>query len=223
MRQVISAIFLLLALTLQAQDNDFKPELYIGAGAGVVYTTVDFQPKVLEESVMGYKAGISAKYITEKHLGMALELNYTQRGWAETDETDPSLTFSRTLNYLEMPIMTHIYFGRKIRYIINLGPQVSYLLGSSSDMSSTLSDLVAQQPQEGPNPFVRFLDADNKFDYGLVGGMGMSFNSGIGTFDLEGRYYYGLADVFSNRREDFYSRSASRIFEAKLTYFIKIQ
>lgn len=222
MRQFISIILLVLALTLHAQDKEFKPELYVGVGGGVVYTTVDFQPKVLQESVMGYKAGVAAKYIAEKHLGLALELNYTQRGWAETDETDPALTFSRTLNYIEMPIMTHIYFGKRVRYIINLGPQVSYLLSSTSDMSSTMADFVAQQPQEGPNPYVRFLEADNKFDYGLVGGMGMSINSGIGTFDLEGRYYYGLADVFSNRREDFFSRSASRIFEAKLTYFIKM-
>ncbi|WP_298653691.1 outer membrane beta-barrel protein, partial [uncultured Proteiniphilum sp.] len=63
-----------------------------------------------------------------------------------------------------------------------------------------------------------------RVDYGLVGGVGMAFKTGIGDFALEGRYYFGLGDIFTSRRSDnaYFSRSAFRLIEAKLTYYIRI-
>ena len=53
------------------------------------------------------------------------------RGFCQ-DEA-PEFSYSRTLTYVSIPVMTHIYFGsQKFRGFSILGP-VGFLLGSSID------------------------------------------------------------------------------------------
>jgi len=78
--------------------------------------------------MMGIHGGMAVKYISEKHLGLIAEVNYSQRGWTEEFDPTDGFSYNRRLNYLELPIMTHIYFGNKIRFIVNIGPQISFLL-----------------------------------------------------------------------------------------------
>ena len=174
----------------------------------------------------GVVGGISAKYISEKYLGLLVEVNFAQRGWKERFDANSDYAYTRTLNYLEIPFMTHVYAGNKVRFIFNIGPQIGILLGSSSDMSQALKEYVDAQTasaEEGePIPEQRYDEANKKFDYGIIAGTGLQFKTGIGDFDLEGRYYFGLGDVFNNTVSDYYSRSAHRVIEAKLTYYIKI-
>ena len=192
--------------SLVAQNNnDFKRQLQIGVGGGPIFSEIDFVTTVPQNTTKGFTAGIAAKFLSEKHLGIIAELNYTQRGWTEDfSETDfVEHAFSHTLNYLELPLMTHIYFGRRVKFIINLGPQISYLFSSSMSMNDALSDYLHNILDEEPdNPIgIRYRSADNKFDYGLLGGAGMEFDTGIGSFALEARYYFGLGDAYDNSRK----------------------
>jgi hypothetical protein len=210
---------------LFAQKTKFKPELYVGPGGGMVFSAVDFVPKVSQNTHKGFQGGVSAKYISEKNLGLILEMNFVQCGWAEDYKNNPEYSYSRTLNYLEVPFMTHVYFGNKSRFIFNIGPQIGYLLSESSSMSDALAEYIEQQSTEQHAyaiPEERYENASHKFDYGIIAGIGFALKTGIGDFDLEGRYYFGLGDILNSRREDYYSRSAHRIIEAKLTYYIKL-
>lgn len=222
-------VVILSCTTSKAQLNNFRNEFYVGTGGGALFSTVDFMPVVSQQSMMGIYGGLSAKYITEKHLGLVAELNYTQRGWTEEFDAEQNFAYSRTLNYLEIPFMTHIYFGRNIRFIVNAGPQISILLNDNPEMNQALADDLAARKEANPEaqigvqygPFSEL----SRVDYGLIGGIGMELKTGIGDFDLEGRYYFGLGDVFTSRRSDnaFFSRSAHRLIEAKLTYYVKIR
>lgn len=216
------------SLLVQAQQSDkFKPQFKIGVGAGAVFSQVDFVPKIAQSTTQGISAGISAKFISEKHLGVLAELNYTQRGWTEDFSDDPKLNpdhaYNRTLNYIELPLLTHIYFGDKVRFIINIGPQVSYMLGDKGSMNDVLSDYIDGELVKDPNrPIgVQYKPIDTNFDYGLLGGLGIEFNTPVGSFDLQGRYYFGLGDSFDNTRSSSsnFSRSAHRYFGGKLTYY----
>jgi hypothetical protein len=158
-----------------------------------------------------------------------VEANYSQRGWEEEFDPESGFSYNRTLNYIEIPFMTHVYFGNKTRFIINAGPQISYLLSENHEMSQALSDDIDARREANPdrtigyqyNPFSEM----QKVDYGLVGGMGIEIQTGIGNFDLEGRYYFGLGDIFTSRRSEnaYFGRSAHRLIEGKLTYYIKIR
>ena len=123
--------------------------------------------------------------------------------------------------------MTHVYFGKKVRFVINAGPQLGFLLGSSQNMNDALAADIAAKKQQNPDAPIgmQYSLEPRKFDYGLIGGIGMELKTGVGNIELEGRYYFGLGDVFESRKskEDFYfNRSAHRIIEAKLTYYYRI-
>lgn len=66
------------------------------------------------------------------------------------------------------------------------------------------------------------MEVQKKFDWGLCGGPGIELRTGIGSFLLEGRYYYALGDMFNSRKGDTFSKSSSQIISAKLTYLIPI-
>lgn len=214
--------------TLLAQKESDRNELYLGAGGGVVFSNIDFMPTVEQSEHMGVLGGISLKYISEKHLGLIAELNYVQKGWTEAFEPDSEFSYQRTLSYLEMPFLTHIYFGNKTRFIINAGPKISYLLGEQEQMSSALAENIATRREADPNAPIGVqygsIDEMKRLDYGLIGGLGLELKTDIGDLNLEGRYYFGLADLFTSRRSEnaFFSRSAHRIIEGKLTWYFKI-
>ena len=69
-----------------------------------------------------------------KNLGLQAELNFIQHGWDEKFEDQPQYKYSRTINYFELPILTHIYFGSKrFRVFVNLGPKIGYAFGEKTD------------------------------------------------------------------------------------------
>lgn len=224
----IALVMLCLAMgmTVEAQNDKFKPQFKLGVGGGPVYTTVDFVSKIPQTTSNGLSGGVSAKYISEKHLGLIVELNFTQRGWTEDFSEppyNPNFSYSRTLNYIELPLLTHVYFGNKVRFVLNIGPQVSYMLGSKGNMNDALADAYANQQSADPdNPKGKqYEPLDNKFDYGLLGGAGIELLTPVGSFQLEGRYYFGLGDSFDSSRKSIgnFSRSAHRYIGGKLTYY----
>lgn len=226
-----TAIVILLFSTsflVEAQQSDkFKTQFNFGISGGAVFSEVDFVRRIAQITTQGISAGISAKFVSEKHLGVLAELNYTQRGWTEdfsdSPDLNPDFSYNRTLNYIELPLLTHIYFGDKVRFILNIGPQISYLLNDKGNMNDALSNHINGVLTEDPNsPIgIQYKSIDNKFDYGLIGGLGIEFNTPVGSFDLQGRYYFGLGDSFDNTRSSAsnFSRSAHRYFGGKLTYY----
>lgn len=223
-----------LCLNLSGQSRkNFKPEWNIGIGAGPTFSSVDFQAGTINSEGVStstkqqLSGGISGRYISEKNLGIIVELNYSQQGWDEQFPSDDlnyeGATYSRQLNYLEMPILTHIYFGRKVRFFINLGPKISYLISEKEEINDVLANYISS----GNLPARKATDQyykkiENKFDYGIMGGMGVEFRSGIGNFALEGRYYFGLSDIYSNSKSAYFGRSANQVISARLTYYTKL-
>lgn len=225
----IALVVLLFATSIlvQAQQNKgFKPQFMIGVGAGPIFSSIDFVQKIPQNTNNGLSAGVTIRYISEKHLGVLAELNFTQRGWDEDFSElpkNPDHAYSRTLSYVELPLMTHIYFGNKVRFILNVGPQISYMISDKSNMNDALSDYIDDVLAEDPDyPIgLQYESLNSKFDYGLLGGLGVEFDTPVGSFNLEGRYYFGLGDSFdsSRSRAGNFSRSAHRYFAGKLTYY----
>ncbi|NLO70152.1 MAG: PorT family protein [Porphyromonadaceae bacterium] len=184
------------------------PEVYIGTSHGVTGSMMLFRPNVRQSYLLGYNGGVAVRYITENHFGLQVELNYSQRGWNEEGDT-----YSRRLNYLELPFLTHVYAGNKNRFIFNLGPKIGYLLSES-----ILND-------DGSNPEAdqRVLPAHFKFDYGITAGLGYNLKTrSAGVFQWELRVYYGLSDVFPNTKSDFFSTSNHLNASINLGYFFQL-
>ena len=225
---VIISLFILLTYTAKGQSK-FVPEWNIGAGFGPTFSSVSFDPAVETKNLSQFHGGIAARYITEKNLGIIAELNYSQQGWEGKFKDNPEFQHSHTLTYIELPVLTHIYFGRKVRFFINLGPKLQFLINDKEKMNDALADYLANQ--EGivstNNSTLRTgqynKNAKYKLDYGLMGGLGLELRTKIGYFTAEGRYYAGFGDLFNNHTDlNNFNRSANRVISAKITYYVKI-
>lgn len=198
------------------QSEKFKSELYIGPSFGVTFSSVSFSPRVNKTLKQGFSGGLTLRWVTEKNLGLQAELNYAQHGWEELFEDEPQYQYSRTISYVELPFLTHICFGsRHIKFFFNLGPKIGYALSESTN-----SNLDGAEPNR--NNEQHDLAIQKKFDWGLCGGPGIELRTGLGSFLLEGRYYYALGDIYNSEKKDPFARSANQVISAKLTYLFKI-
>jgi len=221
-------------LSLKAQ-SEFKKELNIGVGAGPTFSSsslniMNSRTTIDTKTLTQFHGGVSVRYITEKHFGLIGELNYSQMGWQDkfddvyVAEGKEAPKYKRTLNYLEIPLLSHIYFGSdKARFFMNLGPKISFLLSEKESDNNALKDYI-NNISEGLKPLVQhyYKDAENKIDYGITAGMGFELRTKAGYFTLEGRYYFGLADIFKSQKGEDFSRSANRVMSVRLTYYTKI-
>lgn len=214
---LITAIICATTLGSAVAQKKFQQELSVGASFGTTFSTVSFSPtKVQQKMKLGYTGGVTLRWVTEKNLGLQAELNFAQQGWDEMFEDQPEYKYSRTINYLELPILTHIYFGNKnFRFFINLGPKIGYALGEKTDENLNGASPNTENTQHD-------MAIEKKFDWGLCGGPGIEIRTGIGSFLLEGRYYYALGDIFNSRQEDYFSKSASQVFSAKISYLMPL-
>lgn len=191
MRTINILLLLFITAYTMAQARLAKPEMYIGASVGVTESMINFKPAVSQGYLMGYNGGFVFRYIAEKNVGMQAELNFSQRGWTES-----SGLYSRQLNYIELPFMTHIYIGKKSRFFLNFGPKISYLI-TENVLKNETSNVDTQH----------ITSIENPFDYGLCAGIGFLFKIKSNVYQLDTRANYGLSDVFSNDKRDYFDTS----------------
>ena len=205
---ILTFILLTSCLVISAQDRLINPELYVGANFGVTESRIMFNPAVNQGMLMGYNGGLVFRYIAEKNAGVQAELNYSQRGWTES-----SSLYTKQLNYLELPFMTHIFIGKKNRFFINIGPKISYLLSENELLNQTSASTQLQQTT----------NIQNRFDYGLCGGIGLLFSIGKNVVQLDSRVNYSLNDIYSNKKTDYFSNSNNFNISVNLAWMLKIK
>lgn len=226
-RQLISLLALCVMATVPAlaQLTDERHHAAIGVNGGMNLCSVSFSPSIKQNTFNGISGGLTFRYISEKYFkmfcGIQAEINYSQRGWSELIEDETGDSYSRAMNYIEMPLMAHLAFGkdsqrRGCQFFLNLGPQFAYFMSEKEEMN------------EGFAKEERLIDyqygkmVENKFDYGIVVGAGLDFATGIGHFLVEGRYYYGLGDFWHNTKKDEFGRSGLSYIGARIAYLLNI-
>ena len=208
MRKLLISILIFISTSLFAQVRLDKPEMYIGANLGVTESMVLFDPAITQGFLMGFNGGIVFRYIAEKNVGMQVELNFSQRGWTES-----SGLYSRQLNYVELPFMTHIYIGHKNRVFFNLGPKISYLISERVLLNSNNSSSEIQHSTSVQHPF----------DYGLCAGLGLLFNIDGKIIQLDTRANYSLSDIFADTKRDYFNTSNNFNLSVNLAWLFQIK
>lgn len=224
---LLSFLCLSAGIPVHAQLQDQRHNLAIGINGGVNLSSVSFEPSIKEKTFLTPSFGVTIRYISERYLkmfcGIQAEINYSQRGWKENIDDGTGDTYQRSMNYVEVPLMAHLAFGKDkgygARFVLNLGPQIGYLLGESEKKSE------AWHPNERPSGVIWQYGkmAESKFDYGIVGGVGIEARTGIGNFLLEARYYFGLSDFYHSTKKDSFSRSAHSYIAGRLTYLFDLK
>ncbi len=205
----------------------YVPHMHVGGHAGAVLSQQSFNPTVKETMHQGLTMGASFMWAEERHVGLRAEINLTQRGWTEDFEDTPQFKYSHTLTYVEVPLMTHIFFGgRHVKCIFNLGPQLCYMIDDNINSNFDYSHPESVEGFKTANRTTRQMGMEikNRFDYGICAGVGIEFIIGRKhSFTLEGRYYYGLGNIFPASKKDYFSASRGNAIMVTLGYDFRLK
>jgi len=241
MRRIVVVLFSFLSLSLYAQQERFLHEIAVGANGGINFSQVSFLHNLPAMFVQlgdigmrgGPKVGISARYISMKHFGVQLEINYIQGGWKERFRDgdyvrDPDgkpidfsgVKISRRLDYIEIPFLSHIYFGKKTRFFVNVGPKLGILAYYGDLKDNLTSEQIGVFNPNDPRIYDR---GHNSFDYGLSIGGGLDLQIGRLHTIVEGRYTFGFGDVYSNSKSDIYQRSNNQDVAVTVGFLLPVK
>lgn len=213
-------------MSSQAQTL-YVPHVHVGGHAGAVLSQQSFNPSIEQAMHQGFMIGASFMWAEERHVGLRAELNLTQRGWTEKFDDTTQFSYSRTLTYVELPLMTHIFFGgRHVKCIFNLGPQLCYMIGDniSSNFDYHNPGNVDGFITANRTTAQMGMDVTNRFDYGITAGVGCEFTIGRKhAFTLEGRYYYGLGNIYPASKRDYFSASRGNAIMVTLGYDFRLK
>ena len=226
---------------MKAQVGDYRTDLAIGVNGGYAMTRLSFTPDVPQDLLGSVTGGLTIRYTCEKYFSsicaITAEVNYMQAGWKERildvfdepvyyegDDSDP-LRYQRRITYVQVPLLARLGWGRErkgLQAFIQLGPQLGFYLDESTEtnivqgrptQNTRVSSVVAQET----------MPVENKFDYGIVGGAGIEFSHPkVGHFLLEGRYYFGLANIYGNSKSDYFAKSNQSNIVVKLSYLFDV-
>ena len=157
-----------------------------------------------------------------------------------TDESQ-MLSYARKINYFQVPLLARLGWGRErngFQFFIQLGPQLGIYMNdqveSNFDVHDPAFNPVIIDGKYSPeyqyaNKRVSHVVAqdsmavENKIDYGIDLGVGLEFsNRHVGHFIVEGRYYYGLGNIYGNSKRDYFGRSNYGSIMVKFTYLFDI-
>lgn len=230
MRRILTVLALIFATSsLVAQVGELRNEVAIGFNGGYNLNSVDFSPTIKQGLQPGYTGGFTLRYTTEKYFSLIcaaqLEFNFAQRGWNETIEDGTNNTYRRTTNYIEIPFFAHLGWGKEDRGLqcfVNVGPQIGLFLNDKEFYG--YSQEYPWNPNRRPNNINAQYgkEVENRLEYGIAGGAGVELKTGIGNFLIEGRYFFGLSDMYGNAKADPFGRSANTTITTKITYLIDI-
>jgi hypothetical protein len=219
-------LFFLQPATMWAQRRIPK-ELSLGVIGGAVMSQMNFDASTTmpQDMAKGYTCGVSARYIEEYHFGLQVEALLTRRGYQDRfDEEYGDMSFKRSLTYLEVPVLSHIYFpfGKRDRseISVNLGPKFGVMLWDKTD--SNLPDDFGQAGSAtyGLQDAHHTMAVSNRFDYGIQAGLGYEFRfSPKVSLQLEGRYYFGLGNIFPDEKSDVFETSSNQHVMVVMTLF----
>lgn len=239
-KTLATALFALLSLSITAQVGEHRNDFSIGVNGGYALSNVGFTPKVNQSMHGGMVGGLSLRYICEKYFSticsVLAEVNYAQVGWKEqildiydqpviNNITGLEEQYSRTLNYVQVPIFAHLAWGKEqkgLQFFFQAGPQLGLYL---SDKVTKNFEIDERNSQDRVNNVVAqdTMAVENKVDYGIAAGVGLEYSHPkIGHLLLEARYYYGLGNIYKDSKRDYFGKSNLSNIVVKVTYLFDL-
>lgn len=226
LKRLVLAIIISLSISISGlAQTHFDSKVDLGVRGGATFSTVTFKPSITGTFGLGYTGGLTFRYSEENHFGLVAEVNLVQRGWAEKFEDLP-YKYQRILNYLEVPIMSHIYFGKRGKFFINAGPEIAYYLGDKINSNFDYNDTSELEGFHDKNRRDEQLtmQVSQKIDFGIVAGLGGEFSiNRRNSIAIEARLYYGIGNVMPSGRQDTFSLSNQLSIGVTAGYWFRIK
>ena len=208
-RHLFGLCALCLALAAMAPA---KAQWRVGLTAGYSRNTLSMDTgyayDLRYEARDGFTVGIPVQYDFCDWFGLRADLTFVQKGhkMLRTDELNAIYTDTRN-NYLQLPVMANFSFGgKRVRGFLNAGGYIGSWLSShrngvtrrffTEEAGDENGLIVPENRYEFDEKAPFDSRRDNRFEAGLVGGVGVSYRV-MPRIELqaEGRCYYALTDM----------------------------
>ncbi len=234
-------LFALFPFLAMAQVGEYRTDFAVGVNGGYMMSNVSFTPSVPQKMLGGMTAGLTFRYTCEKYFksvcAIVAEVNIAQTGWVEkiesmegqplyyADDPDNALHYERKITYLQIPLMARLGWGRErkgVQGFFQIGPQIVFFLKEKTN-TNIVPGIAPTEPRASAVVAQETMPVEKKFDYGIVGGAGIEFSMPkVGHFLLEGRYYYGLGNIYGNTKSDYFGKSNFGQIVIKATYLFDL-
>ena len=195
--KALAILSLLFSVSTAALAQDKRWSVGVKGGSSLSFVTGTEEAILNENPRIGllprYTGGLAVQYLTEDNFGLQVELNYAQKGWEQTysspDGRIPNKFYRANLEYAEVPVLAHGYFGKKnTRIFLNAGMYFAYLLSADAQQANVTDEEITYLYEE------RY---QNKLDFGVRGGGGFEVVTKIGMFQAEGSYNWGVNSILN--------------------------
>ena len=217
---------LLTANIVAVAEEHYSGTFNIGVKGGVCMSRTMFSPNVPQKFHTGPMVGLMFRYIEENHFGLIGELNFEQRGWNE-DFEGTGYSYSRDLSYIQIPLLAHIYFDfNRAKFFFNAGPEIGVMVAEKTNADFDVNNFPSLDgfPSQNRSTEQFTMPIKNKIDYGISAGVGaeMSINN-KNAIQIEGRFYYGLNNIFGANKKDTFASSNSIGIMVSIGYYFKVK
>ncbi|MBO7263933.1 MAG: outer membrane beta-barrel protein [Alistipes sp.] len=210
-RTILSAMLVVVAV-LSAERTSAQHTLSVTGGTGASYAR--FYPTEVTQWLWGCESfGLSWRFYSPKPRfvgAVGLDLDYVQRGFSYAYYDNPETVtdeygnqkvihhyeyYTRRVNSLMLPFVwqPHVYAARnRLRLYLEAAVVFSYNISSSYEY------------QDNKYPSGKYewkIPRDNRFGYGLSGGLGFALLFGQAEVGLKAKYDFGYSDILKNRNK----------------------
>jgi hypothetical protein len=228
---------------VKAQVGEYRTDFAVGVNGGYMMSNIGFMPEVPQKMLGGLTGGLTMRYTCEKYFksicAIVAEVNLAQTGWKEdimdadrqpvyyaddAQQLNP-LSYERKMTYVQIPLMARMGWGRErkgFQFFFQVGPQIGLFMSEKTSTNVVMGKGTANQ-RSSQVVAQDSMAVEKTFDYGIAAGLGLEFSHRkLGHFLIEGRYYYGLGDIYGNSKSDYFGRSNFGQIVIKATYLFDL-
>jgi hypothetical protein len=160
------------------------------------------------------QAGLSWRYYSLPRFvgGIGGDLEWLQSGFSYApyasiyENKKDYKYYRRNVNTLMVPIVwqPHFYILKNsVRIYLDAAVTFSYYFGSTFENREiyTFGSMIGQGLEVIEGKYNMRTERDNRFGYGLAGGVGIDFLIKQVEIGIRGRYYFGFSDILKNRNK----------------------
>lgn len=175
-----------------------KAEVGVAAGARAGFNIAHLRkfsaPEFYKKRiVLGSDIAAMLRIDFNKYISLQTEIEFTQKGQAWKRSEDSARYLSKFVaNYIQFPILAAARVGtEKYKATFYFGPYFAYWAGGYNQSSVSVDK---QSRDASTNKYI-FTKDDNRFDVGLVTGIGGDFKLGKGWLQVSARHNLGFMSM----------------------------
>ena len=216
----------LLALLAMMCVTTASAQWRLGVTAGADYNVYNMDLQYMSDYKLdgrwGATLGITGQYDVNSWLGVRADLNWSQKNYRQYRVVYSDVDYKYRNDYLRLPVMASFNFGgKRLRGFCHLGVYGGYWL--SSHRNGTDYNHFAAKTTRFDEKVEFNSSRDQRWDCGLVGGVGMEYHfAKKWVAQAEVRYYYSTTSATKQymRNADYRYNSTTAI-QLGINYILK--